>query len=131
MKIVLRANIEILGKPETAVTSTLENIAARIEKRNSITLLKKKIEKLKKEEQGFFSSSLEVEVSVEDFSDMVGFILDFGPINIEILEPENISFDSGDIEEGLNQLLGKFHDFDNKVKILAANLYNKNKEKKN
>ena len=123
--IKIRAILEVLGRPENAVKLTLENIVKRVDDRKNISVLSKHFSKLKSEERGFFSAFVELDLEFEEFGEVIGFMLDFGPISLEILSPEELVLDAGSVEASLNELLTKFHTFDNQVKVLAAKILKK------
>jgi hypothetical protein len=117
----IRAVIEVLAKPEKAAVLMLKEIAKLVDKREKIRVLEEKHAKPENIGGDFFTAFVELELEVDDFSNLVGFIIDFGPVSIEIIEPEDlVEIDVGDMEAVLNDLIGKIQDYDKKLKLVTA-----------
>jgi len=108
-------------KAKNALSDYLKEIVNLINQRNDITVLADKVEKPKSTGNNVFTSFVEVIVEIKNFSGVLGFIIDFGPINIEILEPEGVvKIDSGELEGVINDFIAKLHEYDKRLKAITA-----------
>ena len=114
-----RLMIEVLGKPKEILLKTLEKVVLTINERYKV--LYKEVMKPKKiKNSEMFSTVLEVEVRFNNFEDLFSCILDFGPTFIEILEPDEITIKSIEIQNTLSDLVGKLHDMSRIIERLTV-----------
>ena len=115
------AKHEDSNKAKEALSNYLKELVNVMNQRENLTVLEDKLEKPKTEGNNIFTSFVEVTVKVETFSEVLGFIIDFGPINIEILEPEGIvGIDSGELEGVTNDFIAKIHEYDKRLKAITT-----------
>ncbi|MBR9678956.1 MAG: hypothetical protein GON13_01705 [Nanoarchaeota archaeon] len=108
-------------KAKEALSNYLKELVNVMNQRESITVLADKLEKPKLTGDNIFTNFVEVTVEIKNFSGMLGFIIDFGPINIEILEPEGVvKIDSGELEGVTNDFIAKIHEYDKRLKAITA-----------
>ena len=108
-------------KAKGALSDYLKEIVNLINQRNDITVLADKVETPKLISDNVFTSFVEVTVEIKNFSGVLGFIIDFGPVNIEILEPEGVvKIDSGELEGVINDFIAKIHEYDKRLKAITA-----------
>ncbi|HIH14509.1 MAG TPA: hypothetical protein HA224_04620 [Nanoarchaeota archaeon] len=115
--------VEIAGSPESHVADTLKLIVNNFAIKNpEVKVKKSEINAPKKmpESQNFFSGFIEFEVEVASLSAMLGLILDYMPSSIDIISPENITENCGNLADLLNDLAGRLHQYDATVKTLKA-----------
>jgi hypothetical protein len=119
-KIKINTIIEIAGKPEEHVRETIEKMIDILKKNKKVEIIKKETAPTKKVELSnpsnpsqkvnIFSSFAELELSFPNFDELMQFIFMFMPSSIEILEPEELKINQKDIEDSLNDLLGRLHE---------------------
>jgi hypothetical protein len=108
-------------KAKEALTNYLKELVNVMNQREDITVLTDKLEKPKVSGDNIFTSFVEVTAEIKDFSGVLGFIIDFGPINIEILEPEGVvEIDSGELEGVINDFIAKIHEYDKRLKVITT-----------
>ena len=120
-KIKARTIIEILGAPKDHVEKTMQMVIDKLKTSETVKLLRENIygaEKIK--DQPFWSTFSEVEVETKDIEDLIGFCFDFMPSSIEILEPSSFAFQSSNINNVINDLLARLHQYDMVLKNVHA-----------
>jgi hypothetical protein len=119
-KIKIHSIIEIAGSPKEHVEETIKKIVKIIEENEKLTILKKELAEAKKVEMpkevknvqnvDIFSSFVELELEIPNFDEVMQFCYTFMPSSIEILEPENVTMPQKDLENSINDLLGRLHE---------------------
>ena len=118
--IKVRVIIEILGSPKEHVEETINRVVKKIEdEEREIRLINGKSYEAT-EVKGLWSTFAELELEFNKLYDLIGFSFDYMPSVIEILEPERIDINMGDVNELLNDLLAKLHNYDMVTKNLSA-----------
>ena len=121
MKYKVRVVIEVVARPEKAAELMLQEIVKLVKKRRVINVLNEKHAKPEPVSKEFFTAFVELELEIQELSNVIGFIIDFGPVSLEILKPEDVvEIDAGDLEAVLNDLIGKVQDYDKKLKLVTA-----------
>ena len=114
----VKAIIELLGTPKEHLIKSMELLVEDIRKKFSVT--KSDIKEPIKHTEKFFSSFIDFEFTVPSFSELVGFIIDYYPSSVEIIEPEIFKEESRNVTLVLNDLISKIHRMDMQVKTLLA-----------
>lgn len=117
--IKVRVIIEILGSPKEHVEETINRVVKKIEEESDIKLINGKSYEAT-EVKGLWSTFAELELEFNRLYDLIGFSFDYMPSVIEILEPEKMDINMGDVNELLNDLLAKLHNYDMVTKNLSA-----------
>ena len=118
--IKVRVIIEILGSPKEHVEEIINKVVKKIEtEEKDIKLLNGKSYEAT-EVKGLWSTFAELELEFNKLYDLIGFSFDYMPSVIEILEPEKMNIEMGDVNELLNDLLAKLHNYDMVTKNLSA-----------
>ncbi len=130
----ISCSLEIFGKPKEAVEMTLKELVERVKLREEIEVKKESYEKAVPMEKtpDFFIASVELILKIGGFEALAGFVVDFGPAQLEILKPhDKITLDVNELESGLNEALIKIQELDKRLKV-ATNLLvqEKNQNKK-
>lgn len=116
----VRVIIEVAGFPEEHIKKTMDLLAEAIEKEN-ILVISKKINPPKKFSEKIWSSFIEVDFLVKKLSILMGFIFDYLPSSIEIVEPhDTISEGVVELMGMLNDLVAKLHAYSQGMKKLIA-----------
>ena len=119
-KIKISTIIEIAGKPESHVKESIEKMIDILKQNKKITIVKKEIASINKVELPspgdkdkkveIFSTFADLELDFPNIDELMQFILMFMPSNLEIIEPETLKMNQKDLENSLNDLLGRLHD---------------------
>ena len=120
-KILARVVVEVAGFPKEHIEQVMEKIAEKI--KENFEVVKSEIfesVELKDKMAGFWSIFSEIERKFEDINAITVFCFEYMPSSMEILEPENLNFQSTEIAGFLNDLLARLHEYDMVVKNLQA-----------
>jgi len=114
-----RAIIEILGRPKEHVEETLKKYIEKIKEDSDLIILNEDYAEAKQQET-MWSTFVELELVVKGVQKMIGFCFDYMPSSIEILKPEQLTFNNRDMIAFLNDLQAKLHNVDMITKQLNA-----------
>ena len=114
-----RTIIEILGRPKEHVEETLKKYIEKIKEDSDLIILKEDYAEAKQQET-MWSTFVELELVVKGVQKMIGFCFDYMPSSIEILKPEQLTFNNRDMIVFLNDLQAKLHNVDMITKQLNA-----------
>ena len=118
--IELRCTIELLAKPQEAATQALKKIVENLEE-NGKKLEVSMVEyaEPQKVEQDFFSAYATFNVKAE-INEIFGFILDYAPSVIEVINTSETKESSTDLQGILNDMSGRLNEMDKNIKIFSA-----------
>ena len=120
-RINARVILEIIGAPKEHVDETLKDVEDQIKQEIDRKVIKSKIFKAEKmKDKPFFSGFIESEIEFKDFDKLMGFCFDFMPSSVEILEPHLLNVPVNELNNMLNDLIAKLHQYDMIVKNLRA-----------
>jgi len=129
-KIKAIAIINIVGRPAdylkevmTKVVEHLKNEKGLVIKKERVeepVLIKDKIGEIKKTtgEKDVFGTFCEVEIEFKDFSKLLGFMIDYMPTSVEIIEPPEIKINLHDVNAFISDFMAKLHTYDEVTKKL-------------
>lgn len=105
-KIVSRFIIEIAGKPVQNVSAALEKFKIKFEEENeNFKLIEIDLNEPElNEENGLYVGFLDLECKFEDISKLLGFVADYTPTSVEIVEPDTLKFDTSEFSGILNDV---------------------------
>jgi hypothetical protein len=106
--IMVRAIIEVAGKPKQYVDDSLKKVIDTIKEDDTFKLLHYKSFKSKPVEN-FFSCFAELDLEFTQTADLVDFCFDHMPASIEISEPEHLNLDAKRLSSLLNDFLARLH----------------------
>jgi len=122
-----RMIVEIAGFPKEHIDDALNRTSENFAKESKqVKVTDKKIREAQHVEIGeikdtkIFSGFVEFRAEVETFSTLVGLVFDWMPSSVEIIEPEKIAENTRELNNVLNDLAGKLHQYDAAVKKLKA-----------
>ncbi len=125
-KITINSMIEIVGTPKKHIEDTMQNVIKLIKENKKFELIKQKIAEPKEvsvpgaeQVKDVWSTYGEFEVNFENLEDIEKFCLDFMPSSIEILKPEKLQLKATDLEEFINDILQKLHQYDMVLKKIS------------
>ena len=117
--ILFRAVVEVLGRPQEHVESTLKQYLDNLKKDARYKVMQVDIAKLKKQDdQELWMTFAEVEVKTEKLDHLTSFSFDYMPSLIEILEPAELALKDAEVSSFLNDLQAKLHEVDMVAKQL-------------
>jgi len=117
--ILFRAVVEVLGRPQEHVESTLKQYLDNLKKDARYKVMQVDIAKLKKQDdQELWMTFAEVEVKTEKLDHLTSFSFDYMPSLIEILEPAELALKDAEVSSFLNDLQAKLHQVDMVAKQL-------------
>ncbi len=121
-KIVCKAIIEMLGHPKEHIEETMKKYVDKIEEDyKKIKLTDTYISEAEHDEnQKLYSVFSELDMEITDIGELSWFCLDYLPSSIEIMEPEELKYDTRDFTHFLNDLLAKLHKIGNELKTYNA-----------
>ena len=112
--------LEILGRPAEHLVETLENIIGQMGEEKGVKVINKKIKEPVelKDNKGFFSSFVEVEVETDSINHIVMLMFKYTPANIQIIEPEKVVIDHSLLSETLSEIIRKIHGYDEVARVI-------------
>ena len=116
---VVRAIIEIAGKPKDYVEKTMKLVVDKLKQEKGIKIKHSKTHGAEQHED-IFSTFADVELEIQDFDTLLFFCFEYTPSSIEFLEPEEVHMDLIKLTEIFNDLLGRLHQTDMKLKNANA-----------
>ena len=128
--LMINTIIEIVGKPREHVEETLRLVLKQLRDEKGVDVLGGKVHEPKA--QGvFFSTFAELNVLVKDFATLIGLCFSYMPSSVEIVEPAHFKLAPIEVANLFNDLLGRLHEIDLRLKganaanlLLDQNLYN-------
>ncbi len=117
-EIQIKAIIEVVGAPEEHLKKTIELLSDSLSKKYEV--INKVLNEPKKYSKKLFSTFLEIEFIVPSMSELIGFVIDYHPSSVEIIEPEEIKESSQELTFVINDLISKIHRMDIQIKALTA-----------
>jgi len=124
---LLRIIIEVLGAPEAHVEETLRLLLQKLKEKKEFRVKTGRVYKPKPAGK-LFTNFAEVELWIDDLSDLPELVFEFMPSSIEILEPAEIHEDPRAISDFLNDIMARLHDVEMRLKTTIAEnmILNKN-----
>ena|SRR3989344_20998 len=119
MELKIKAIIEIAGFPEDHVRKTMEMVMENLAKEKGIAVLKKEVAPAKSMDK-MWSTFATLELKIENFTELNDFCFNYMPSSIEIMEPLKVNINSNEIDDMLNDLLARLHNFTMFLKNLQA-----------
>ena len=130
MTIKARSIIEIVGGPKEHVDKAMNIVVSKLREDKDIKLLKEKVFEAKPLEgkKPLFSTFCEVEIEVKEMDELFGYCFDFLPSSVEIYEPAQLVLKAESVNDMVNELISKLHQYDMAFKnIYAQNILLKRK----
>ena len=120
MEIKAKIIIELLGSPKEYIEETMKKVLDELKARKEISILSQETSDAKELEK-FYSIFSDIEIKC-DVPTLIGICFDFMPSSVEIISPKDLSFESKDMENLLNDLLARLH----QESMLIRNLHAEN-----
>jgi hypothetical protein len=116
--LVVRAIIQMLGAPKEYIEQTLKNYIEKL-KKDGLQITKEDYVPAEKTGE-LFGAFVELEIKFDDTAGLLDFCFDSMPASVEILEPEELKFESRVLTGLLNDMQAKLHEIDMIVKSVRA-----------
>ncbi len=112
--------LEVLGRPPEHLTETLEELIGKIDSEEGVEVISKKINEpvLMKDRKDFYTNFAEIEVEVEEITDLGKLMFKYMPSNIEVLSPELIVLTNNGWTDILSELVRKLHSYEEIARII-------------
>lgn len=114
--------IEVIGRPPEHLTETLEELIKQIDSEKEVKVLNKKLNEptLIKDQKDLYVSFAEVELECDEMAQLFLLSLKYMPANIEISSPSSINISNDRLNQMINELLMKLHQYDEVARILQT-----------
>lgn len=122
-KIIVTSIIEVIGKPKEHIRDLLQQYVDKLKKEKGINVIKEEYSPPEERPDKLFGTFVDLELACDSFDKVVWFTFDYRPASIEIVEPDQISFDIKQANDYFNDVLGKLHNID----MLLSNMAGENK----
>ncbi|MCD6477574.1 MAG: hypothetical protein J7K87_01090 [Candidatus Aenigmarchaeota archaeon] len=109
--------IEVMATDKKTTEQSLKNHIEKLKKEKGIIVYKEKFDSIEEVKSPFkniekaYSQVVEIEFIIENFKNLVDFVILYGPSTVEIMEPDKIETKIGDAQEILNRLSTLLHKF--------------------
>ncbi len=112
--------LEVIGKPAEHLVETLEQIIKDMGEEKGVKINNKKISEPTelKERKEFFTAFVEVEVEVEEASQLAILMFKYMPAHVEVVSPESLILTNNDYGDILSELTRRLHKYDEVVRVV-------------
>ena len=128
-KIVAKIIMEMLGAPKEHVDDTMKLVMDKMSKDDKFKVITNKVfpaeEVNDKKLTGnkpikFFSTFSEAELEFKQIEDLLGFCFDYMPSSVEILHPDGLRLTLPNMNNMINDLIARLHQYDMVLKNIHA-----------
>ena len=109
-KIRVKAYVEMQAIEEDLLKKQLDKMAVQLQNEKDFTVYKVEKAEIIKEET-YYTSYLDLNFSVKDFTALVKFVFFYGPSTVEIIKPERIELSTHDLQDGLIEMSEMVHKY--------------------
>jgi hypothetical protein len=112
--------LEIVGKPEAHLITTLKSIIEQIGNEKDVEMVRNKIHDVTpmKDKEGFFTTFAELEIKVEKVISIAMLMFKYMPSHVEVVEPESLVLENNEWNEILNELTRRLHGYDEVARVM-------------
>ncbi len=113
---------DIIGTPPEHLTETLNKLIDEINKEKGVKVSNRKVNEpvLMKDQDNFYTTFAEVEITAEEISEVVLLMFKYMPANVEIVSPEHISISNNNFSDVLSEITRRLHSYDEVVRIMQV-----------
>ncbi len=115
----IRAVLEAVGKPKEHVEKSLHEYIQKLKEDPGLMIMQERVSAAE-EKDHVWSTFAEIELVVKGLQNLVGFCIFYMPESIDIIKPENFSFEQRVFTGFMNDLLAKLHRVDMIAKTANA-----------
>jgi len=109
--------VELVGSPKEHVEEVMKKIVEKIQ--GSFKLIKYDTFETKQMDK-FWGTFTELTIKFEKLEDLFGFCFDYMPSSVEIIKPDKLDINNNSVNELLNDMIGRLHEYDMLMKNLKA-----------
>ncbi len=112
-KILFRAVIEVLGKPQEHVEKSIREYVEKLKGSKEFEVVSEEFAEIKKQDKGeLWATFAELEIRTDKIDNLTGFCFDYMPSLIEVIEPTEMKVSDQEFSSFLNDLQAKLHQID-------------------
>ncbi len=116
----ISAIIEMQAVEKDLLQKTVNDLEKAIKKEKRFTVYSTNVDEVKELDTGYYSTLIDLNLTLKDFRSLIYFIYFYGPSSVEILRPNELKIKADDLQEGLMDALEMIHKYNNYVsKILS------------
>ncbi len=116
----VRCTIELLGRPKGIAVDKLKEILKNLrEGGKKLTVYEDNYSDEKEVGNGFFSAFANFKVRA-DLPSIFGFVLDYAPSSLELMNTSNVKISATDLQAALNDISGRLAEMDQAIKVFSA-----------
>ena len=116
----VRCTIELLGRPKGIAVDKLKEILKNLrEGGKKLTVFEDNYSDEKDVGNGFFSAFATFKIRA-DIASIFGFVLDYAPSSIELVNTSSVSISATDLQAALNDISGRLAEMDQAIKVFSA-----------
>jgi len=114
--------IEILGRPPEHLTTALTELVTKLGTEKGVALINKSINKPKPVEkaENLWTAFADVELKFDTLPYFFNAIISYMPAHVEVFDPDNFKFNTYDLNELSNFIVGRLHNYDAVAKRLMS-----------
>lgn len=118
-KVHARVIIDMMGAPKEHIVQTMEILIKKIDDDENIVLVgAETADPIEKDTM--WSLFSEIEITVKDIPQLIGFCFDYMPSSVEVLKPDNVKLAALDFAGMLNDIQARLHQIDMILKGVNA-----------
>jgi hypothetical protein len=107
--------IEVLGKPQEHVESSLRRYIENIKNDPDLIILKSEVADAEAKEK-LWTTFSELDMVIKGIPKLIAFCFDYMPSSVEIMKPDEFSMKKSTVENLINDLQARLHEVDMVVK---------------
>jgi hypothetical protein len=114
--------LEVIGRPPEHLVETLNGIVNSIKEEKGVEVRNAKINEPVelKEQKGFYSSFVEVEVAVEEILYFAILLFKYMPAHVEVISPQNINLTNSGWTDIFNEITRRLHGYEEVARIMQT-----------
>ncbi|MEK6846565.1 MAG: hypothetical protein AABY16_00175 [Nanoarchaeota archaeon] len=114
--------IEILGRPPEHLKTALDELITKLGTEKGTKVVNKSVNKPKPVEktENLWTAFADVEVEFETLPHFFNAIISYMPAHVEVFDPENLKFNTFELNELANFIVGRLHNYDAIAKRLMS-----------
>jgi len=122
MTIKAKLIIEILGRPVEHLKQTISDLVDKIGTEKGVSLLNKEIHDVKKVEKAdnLWTTFADIDLSFESLPILFNTVMTYLPAHIEIYEPEGFKMNTFEMNDFVNFVVQKLHNYDALAKRMVS-----------
>ncbi len=117
-----RMIVEVAGFPKEHIEHTIVLLGEKFaENLKAVKVTKRMVrEPVQLKDSKIWSGFVEFYCDVQDIATLMGLMFDYLPSSVEIIEPETVTEDTQNLNDILNDLAARLHQYDATIKTMKA-----------